>query len=200
MPDNCAACCKAYTQHIESERAGRLDLERRFDKAMNEQFIRRGLITRLQHALQDKTAALIRAESTIEGLSGTLANWHELAASNPQIPLSIAFKAVLELRDPLDVEKLEFLPAAKDQVAPDGCNMNELPLSASAAAQEMKAAFEIDIKTIRKVEGFPHAFMTESNGEYRSHYLRRHWAIWQRAWLQGSQSLMTKLKPTGEAA
>ncbi len=110
MPDNCAACCKAYNQHLESERAGRLDLERRFDSAMNEQFIRRDLLTRLQHALQDKTAALIRAEITIEGLSGTLANWHELAESNPNLPLHLAIDELSGLFDPFDVKRLEDLP------------------------------------------------------------------------------------------
>lgn len=112
MSDQCAACCRAYNQHIETERAARLDLERRFERFKHEQFIRRDTMTRLNHALQDKTAALLHAEATIEGLSSTLASWQKLAEESPQLPLHIAIGELSGLADPFDLERLEELPAA----------------------------------------------------------------------------------------
>lgn len=110
MSDNCVACCREYNQHIETERAARRDLERRFEQFKREQFIRRETLTRLNHALQDKTAALFRAEATIEGLSSSLSEWQKLAEENPQLPLHLAMGELSGLADPLDVERLEDLP------------------------------------------------------------------------------------------
>ncbi|MEK6788480.1 MAG: hypothetical protein AABY68_05975 [Pseudomonadota bacterium] len=110
MGDQCAACCRAYNQHSETERAARLELERRFDRFKHEQFIRRESITRLNHALQDKTRALLHAEATIESLLITLHDWQKLALDQPNLPLHLAVGELSGLNDPLDVERLEELP------------------------------------------------------------------------------------------
>lgn len=110
MSDQCAACCREYNHHIETERLARADLERRFDAFRREQFVRRETLMRSMHALQDKTAELIKAQTTVEALSASLAEWQRLAENSPQMTLVDAMAELRGITDPLDVEQLEQLP------------------------------------------------------------------------------------------
>lgn len=111
MSDNCAACCREYSRHLESERAARRDLEQRFETHQRESFIRRGTLTRANHALQDTIRKLHEAEATIEALTATLAEWHRLGTNSPSMPLHLAIQELSGMADPHDVSRLEDLPA-----------------------------------------------------------------------------------------
>lgn len=98
---------------VEAYKVALQDLQLRFEQSRREQFVRRETLTRLSHALQDKTAALLRAEATIEGLSRSLSEWQKLAEENPQLPLHLAMGELSGLADPFDVDRLEDLPPCR---------------------------------------------------------------------------------------